>query len=190
MMPGHFLGQHDKEEVIVVTRQHWIALLGRTIEVSILFIILPLIYGIVLFAYPDFFIPPYNYLLFAVAVIYGYAVWAFAFLSWAQYWFDIAIITSERIVKIDQKSMFSREISEFRISRVQDVRVEINGMPATLLKFGDVYVETAGEGPAFVFRAIPNPERIKDIILYHQGRMPVYPAPAATNEPKNGEQGI
>ncbi len=89
----------------------------------------------------------------------------------------MTIITTERIVKIDQHSVFRREISEFLISRVQDVRIEIKGALATLLKFGDLVVGTASEGPAFTFKSIPHPERIKDIILYHQKAGSAAPLP-------------
>jgi len=168
---SHFTGQHTEEQVLVVTRPHWIILLGKIVEVALLLFAAMAIWVLLQSFFAGLY-AAFSPLLVLLLLLYLYAVFAFFFLSWAQYWFDVTIITNERIVKIDQRSMFNREISEFRISRIQDVRVEIRGLLATWLQFGDLILETAGEGPAFTFASIPHPENIKDIILYHQGQAP------------------
>ncbi|MDO8558450.1 MAG: PH domain-containing protein [bacterium] len=164
----HFLGQHEKETIIAVTRPHWIVFLGSAGTSFILVLAVPLALLLLNISIPQILEGAAQDILWLLAALWLYAVWAFTFLSWSKYWFDVAIITTERIVKIDQHDIFHREISEFLISRVQDVRVEIKGALATTLKFGDLVVGTAGEGPAFTFKTIPHPERVKDIILYHQ----------------------
>ncbi|MDP3963496.1 MAG: PH domain-containing protein [bacterium] len=167
-MSQHFVGQHINEEVLVTTRPHWIVFLSVVITGVMLLAVIPIALALVEFFAPRLFAYPYAPLLWLGMGLYGYAVWSFFFLSWLRYWLDVWIITTERIIKIEQHHLFSREMAEFRISRIQDVTVEINGFLATMLKFGDLKVFTASEESGFTFKRIPHPEKIKDIILHHQ----------------------
>ena len=167
-MSQHFVGQHVNEEVLVTTRPHWIVFGSVIVTAWILLLAIPSVLALLDAFFPVLLTRPYASLVWLVAAPYGYGVWAFFFLAWLQYWLDVWIVTTERILKIEQHHLFRREVSEFRISRVQDVTVEINGFLATMLKFGDLKVFTASEESGFTFRRIPHPEQIKDIILHHQ----------------------
>jgi len=167
-MSHHFIGQHINEEVLVVTRPHWIILPGKVITLAFFAVLAPIAWALLARFYPVALEAPYRSLVLLALFLYGYALLGFFFLEWLLYWLDVWIVTTERIVKVEQHHLFRRSIAEFRLSRVQDVRVDIHGMLATALKFGDLVVETASEGPGFVFSRIPHPERIKDIILHHQ----------------------
>lgn len=170
-MSYHFTGQHESEEVLVVTRPHWIVFGGKAVECLLALAVPFIIWALLRAFYPTFTVEAITGILRLCMILYLYGVWTFFFLSWAHYWFDVSIVTTERIVKVEQYSIFRREISEFRISRVQDVTVEIRGVLATLMKFGDLKVLTASEEAGFVFKRIPEPEKIKDIILQHQGKV-------------------
>ena len=101
-------------------------------------------------------------------MIYGLmGLLLFAFVLWTNYYLDVWILTSERIIDINQKNLFSRVISEFPINRVQNVSIEVHGVIETLLKFGDLKVETAGHGGGFTIRDAPNLYEAKNIILRH-----------------------
>ena len=60
--------------------------------------------------------------------------------------------------------MFNREISNIRLENIQDVSVETNGIIATMFKFGDISLETAGEKDNFYLKSASNAENIKKII--------------------------
>ncbi|MBP6975746.1 MAG: PH domain-containing protein, partial [Candidatus Moranbacteria bacterium] len=92
-------------------------------------------------------------------------IWLYVFLIWVDYYFDVWIITNERIVNIEQKGLFNREVSELQFSRIQDVTSVVDGFIPTILNFGDVYVQTAAEEERFVFRQIPDPYTIKDMVM-------------------------
>jgi len=52
---------------------------------------------------------------------------------------------------------------------VQDATSEVKGKVATVLNFGNVYVQTAGEEKRFVFEEIPAPRQVASkIIELHQ----------------------
>ncbi|HOW60622.1 MAG TPA: PH domain-containing protein [Candidatus Moranbacteria bacterium] len=93
------------------------------------------------------------------------AIWLYGFMIWIDYYFDIWIITSERIINIEQKGMFSREVSELRFQKIQDVTTKVVGFIPTVLNYGDVRVQTAGEEREFIFLTISNPYDIKNLIM-------------------------
>ncbi|OGF28096.1 hypothetical protein A2303_00710 [Candidatus Falkowbacteria bacterium RIFOXYB2_FULL_47_14] len=93
-------------------------------------------------------------------------VWLFFFFSFVDYYLDSWIITNRRIIYIDQRGFFSRVVAEHKIFRIQDVTSETHGLIPTVLKFGDVHVQTAGTAEErFSFRQVPNPDHIRDIII-------------------------
>ena len=92
-------------------------------------------------------------------------LWIFSFLLWIDYYFDVWIITNERIVNIEQKGLFVRHISELNFSRVQDVTATVEGLLPTVLNYGDVLVQTAGEEKRFMFRQVADPYQVKDIVM-------------------------
>jgi uncharacterized membrane protein YdbT with pleckstrin-like domain len=92
-------------------------------------------------------------------------VWNFFFILWLDYYLDIWIVTNERIINIEQRGFFTRRISELKLTKVQDVTSEIIGVIPTLLNYGNIYVQTAGEKERFTFCQIPNPNYVKNMIV-------------------------
>ena len=77
------------------------------------------------------------------------------FLSW---YFNVYIVTDERIVDIDFYSLIYKEISDTKIERIQDVTVTQGGVVRALFNFGMVYIQTAGERREFDFEDVPRPQ--------------------------------
>ncbi len=98
-------------------------------------------------------------------ILWILALWIGGFLTWTNASLDMWIITNKRVVNFDQKSLFDRETSSLRIENIQDVSVEINGPMATMYKFGDLRLETAGEHPDFSLQNAKDPENIKKVIM-------------------------
>jgi len=89
----------------------------------------------------------------------------FIYQQFLDYWLDMWIMTNRRIINIEQRGLFSRTVSELRLYRVQDVTAEINGFAHSMLDFGVVYIQTAGEKEYFAFEDVPHPNQIaKDIL--------------------------
>lgn len=161
----HFRGQHDGEEVIRVIHRHWFNLLSHffaVIAFAILiagsFLSLPVIFPETL--------DPDNYRAFSfVQNTLLMFVWIYAFLIWIDYYFDVWIVTTERVINIEQKGLFVREMSELNLGQVQDVTTEVRGIVPTILNYGDVHIQTAAETNRFIFRQVGDPYRIKDMII-------------------------
>ena len=64
-----------------------------------------------------------------------------------------------------QKGLFYRDISTCRLNRIQDVTVEVRGLIPSLLDFGTITVQTAGEEDNFIIHGMPHPYEIKRAIL-------------------------
>ena len=92
---------------------------------------------------------------------------------WTNFILDIWLVSTERIVRVEQIRLFNREVESLQLERVQDISIETRGVFATLLDFGTIRVETAGaERSHFVFGGISNPEKVKTAILgLVQGRV-------------------
>lgn len=156
----------ENELILAVVRKHWYVMAKYAVVMIGLFFVPPIVWGIIplasvnisralLDAAANFFMSLY---IMALALI--------SFLFWTDYYLDMWIVTDQRILDIEQNGLFSREVSEIPLSRVQDVTIEIHGIIETLLKFGTIRIQTAGERE-FVIHDAPRPYETKDTILNH-----------------------
>lgn len=152
------------EEIVLVLRKHWFIFLAHTLAVCIAFFLgaLALAFLLAFDNIVDASIwEPILYFLFSLFSLF--LVESF-FISWVHLYYDIWIVTNRRIIDIEQKSLFNREISEFMIGRVQDVTTDVPSLFATLLGYGNITIQTAGE-MNFTVHSIPRLEAAKELIL-------------------------
>lgn len=161
----HFRGQRENEVVLRVIHRHWFNIFVH-FSIILIFSFL-LIVSLLVFPmlFPDMLDPNNTGFFLFVENTFFILLWIFGFLLWIDYYFDVWIITNERIVNIEQKGLFVRHISELNFSRVQDVTATVEGIIPTILNFGDVLVQTAGEEKRFTFRQIADPYQIKDVVM-------------------------
>ncbi len=171
-MLGNFLLDkiRDREVIIKIIHRHWFNIFKQFVPVILLALVLFAIFN---------FLPSYFSIFqgetFAKLIAFGESlfivlIWVFAFFTWIDYYFDIWVITSEKVINIEQKALFMRSLSELKFERIQDVTVEVKGLIPTLLNYGDVFIQTAGETERFIFRQVANPYKIKDLIMGLQKR--------------------
>ncbi len=104
--------------------------------------------------------------LFVVGLsIYYLSIWLFLFTIFLQHYLDVWIVTTHRIMYIEQHSLFSRTVSEQPLSRVQDVTAEVKGVFPTLMGYGTISVQTAGAVGKFEFKEVANPTKISQSIF-------------------------
>jgi len=164
----HFPGQHENEQIILFLRRHWIIFLMR-----LLTIIIAIIAVIALFFVFNSLSENFKESSFYNLVLFGESlatlfIWNFFFILWLDYYLDAWIVTTERIINIEQRGFFSRDISELKLTKIQDVTSEIIGVIPTLLNYGNIYVQTAGQTERFAFYKIPNPNQVKNVIVQLQ----------------------
>ena len=156
------------EHILVVTRKHWFVFFGQVIFIAILAIV-PLIFFKIVktFSILDIFYLPGNttFIFVSLSAFWLLFLWIVFFVIWTNYYLDILVLTTKRIISIDQRGLFFRDVSDFRLDRIQDVTVEVRGILATLIKFGDIHIQTAGEDRDFMMRGVPMPYKLKETIL-------------------------
>lgn len=158
------------ETVIEVVRRHWFILLGRTIGLLGIFAAPFIIYGFVsgkeialgLFTFTVAIETP---LLLFFGSLWALIVWLRFFHEWTDHYLDGWIVTDKRIIDIEQFGFFSRQVSSFRMERIQDITTDVHGIIPTLLNFGNIHVQTAGDSQEFVMNGAPDPKHLKELIL-------------------------
>jgi uncharacterized membrane protein YdbT with pleckstrin-like domain len=161
----HFSGQHPDEAILHIVHRHWWNIASHFFMLSMT---TSLFFGSIFIA--PLFLETAGVTIdqdlsnFATSVSLLF-LWIYIFLIWIDYYFDVWIITTERIINIEQRGLFKRVISELDLSRIQDVTSDVTGFFPTLLDYGDVFVQTAGQIDHFVFRNIPEPGLYKDRIM-------------------------
>lgn len=152
---------HEGEKLIIAFHRHWIVVATKMTLVAIL--LLPPLAALIIM--PAFEIDANLRIFFLYLIaVYLLIVTLTAFVIWADYYLDVWIVTDMRVIDVEQKGMFEREVSEFMLSRIQDITVEIPSFVATVLHYGNLRVQTAGE-KGFIAYDIPSADKVKDIIL-------------------------
>ncbi|MFH1182917.1 MAG: PH domain-containing protein [Candidatus Moraniibacteriota bacterium] len=156
----------ERERLIIFLRRHWINLFVQLLPFLIIVLILFVSYILLYYFTSIKIIDPLEWQFIRLAVaLFSLFLWSFVFVVFIDYYLDVWIVTDCRIVNIEQKGLFRREISELRLDNVQDLTTEITGMISTFFDFGDLYVQTAGKRERFQFKSIPHPERVRDVVL-------------------------
>ena len=106
----------------------------------------------------------------ALLSLWALAGWTLYFKFWTLYWLDIWVVTNKRLIDVDYKRLFDRDIAIMGLDKIQDVTVRVTGVLGNLLKFGSVSVQTAGESREFVIDQIARPEKLRDAILKKKPR--------------------
>ena len=164
----HFPGQHENEQIILFLRRHWFIFFMRLITIIIAIAMVIAIYILFNSLNANFKESSYHNLVLFGESLATLFIWNFFFILWLDFYLDAWIVTTERIINIEQRGFFYRDISELKLTKIQDVTSEIIGVIPTLLNYGNIYVQTAAETERFTFYQIPNPNYVKNVIVQLQ----------------------
>lgn len=166
-----FPGQLEEEKIILLLRKHWFNYI-IFVFLTILALV-PIIIGVAYWSLNSDTIS--NVAKMAILIFdssFLLSILALQLYGFVDYYLDVYIVTDRRIVDISQNGFFKRDISELHLHQVQDVNAKVDGIFQTVLHFGDVQIQTAGEQKNFEFKSIPHPYRVaKQIIDLHQSHI-------------------
>lgn len=160
----------QNEHVLLEVRRHWIVFLGNIIS-FVFFSLLPLVLYILAHVFSVPFIDQLNQGPMVKVITIFYLVWLLSFwlsfaVTWTKYYLDVWYVTETRIIDVEQKRIFHREVSNLRFDKIQDVTLEVQGFIATWLDFGNVKVQTAAEDSKdFYMTYVSRPEEVKRVIF-------------------------
>ncbi len=164
----HFRGQHPNEVIVSVIHRHWFSVfMHYMIVVGVVFvqiIAIALLPVLIANSGGQFSVELFwlmQMIVLTFLTIYG------AFI-WIDYWLDVWIVTNQRIINIEQNGLFARNISELHFQTVQDITSKVHGLIPTFLNYGDVEVQTAAVQGRFLFRNIPDPYKVRAMLIEKQ----------------------
>jgi hypothetical protein len=158
-----FENRHGDEEILLVLRRHWFTNLSWIILTFIMLFVPIFLKTVPLLD----FIPQKDHFVF---IAFWYLItFAIAFEKFISWYFNVFILTEERVIDIDFDNLLYKHISETQINLIQDVTVSQSGVSQTLLNYGSVYIQTAAQVPRIEVVKVPNPNLILKIFQQMRG---------------------
>ncbi|OGD83710.1 hypothetical protein A2165_00485 [Candidatus Curtissbacteria bacterium RBG_13_40_7] len=161
----NFEAQEHGEKIILLLRAHVVTLIPSVFIIVLLVFMPTLVPSILAFLRIDIgdILASRQQLLIGIfwyLFTFGYAFYKFLF-----WYFNVYILTNERVVDIDFKGLLHKETSYAKLNQIQDVSPKIIGFFGTFFHYGNVYVQTAAEKPEFEFHNVARPDMVAQEIL-------------------------
>ena len=145
----------ENEQILFVTRQHGLILLGEIISELVLASVLGILITLIwMFWLPNPLVP-LGYLLLLlplVSLLRDYSIW-----NNRQF-----IVTNWRVIQIS--GVFKKEVSDSSLEKVNDVRLE-QSFWGRMLNYGNIEILTASELGVSKFYKVGHPIRLKTAML-------------------------
>lgn len=154
----HLETQEKDEKVVLFLRQH------PVVNVPWILIAVGLIFAPTLFAWFPLlsFLP--DRFQFASLLLWYLITTAFILEKALSWFFNVYVLTDERIIDVDFYNLIYREVADAKIDKIQDVTYKMGGVTSAIFNYGSVYIQTAGTLPNFEFLAVPNPADVAKVL--------------------------
>lgn len=153
-----FEGEIENEDIVLFMRAHVVTNVPWIIT-SILMLLVPLVVLPILAGFN--ILPSVSIGVGVVVFLFWYSVvFTFSFIKFLFWYFNVYIVTNERLVDVDWHSILYRNVSTTQIKNIEDVKGEQSGVFAGLFDFGNVYIQTAGTENNFEFIYVPHPQLV------------------------------
>jgi hypothetical protein len=150
--------QMQDEEVLLLMRQHPVTQL-KWVILAIILILIPLLFT---------YVPILNFLPtnFHVVAFVGWylMVLGFSLEAFLDWFYNIYIVTNQRVIDVDFTSLLFKNISTAHLDRIEDVTVTNKGYLGSVFDYGTVLIQTAGAVDQFEFEDTPHPSRVSAFI--------------------------
>ncbi len=150
--------QHSEEKILLVMRQHFITNTGWIVLCVFLFL-LPSLFPI--FTLLNFL--PGSFLLI-IQFTWYFLVAGYTLERFIIWYYNVYIITNERLIDVDFYSLLFKRVSEAKLERVEDITSASGGVVQSFFDFGDVIVQTAAEVPEIEFEKVPHPDLVTKLV--------------------------
>jgi hypothetical protein len=159
-------GMMADEKVIKVLRKDLFILFKKVVAFAVLIIMPYIFFRFITGIFPNLMIGDISYpVIMLFGSIFYLFIWLFFFFTFIDYYLDVWVITSKRVIDVRQNGFFSRTISELELEKIQDTTSEVKGVFPTIFHYGNLFIQTAGEVERFVFQDVPNPDAVRDVII-------------------------
>jgi hypothetical protein len=167
-----FVRKDDDEDIILVTRRHWIAYVTH-IFLALIIPLIPLVLIFVTRGNVNLGKTSAYLGLFVASIVISLNILVTALMQW---YYNVSIITDKRIVSLNLVSVFQHSYTEILWRKIQDVSHDSIGPLSSIFDIGNMYIDTAGEGIDLTLKFVPRPRDVQDVIdnlvdLAHRGRL-------------------
>lgn len=157
------------EQVLLMTRQHWLVLIGEILTETVLSIA---VIGLVSLIWILWIPNPLVALGFLLLVL-PLASLLRDVLTWSNRQY---VVTSRRVIHLE--GVFNKEVTDSSLEKVNDVKMEQSWL-GRLLDFGNLEILTASELGVNKFALIERPVRLKTAMLNAKNELEHGPTPVA-----------
>lgn len=157
-----FQTEDPNERVLLFLKKHFITNVPW-IATTFFLLFLPLLITVAFrlaqspFTLPDQFLTVFS-------LFYYLLVFAYAFVNFITWFYNILLVTEKRIVDIDFSDIVYHDVAETKLSLVEDVNYTQTGFIRTFFNYGDVFIQTAGGKENIEALAVPKPGKAVRII--------------------------
>lgn len=153
-----FETREDEEQIILFLRKHFVTNLPWIFISFVMFLVPTIVMTTgILETVPANFRFIFMMIWYLVSIAYTLE----SFLTW---FFNVYIITDERIVDVDFYNLTYKEVSDANLDKIEDVTYKMGGVIRTLFNYGDVLIQTAAEVTNFDFLAVPYPDKVVKVL--------------------------
>lgn len=158
--------QKGYEKIESIVRRHWVTFVPILLFLIVL-AVLPIGVYFLLANSLSSYLQNETYHVAGVLLgsIYYLSVILFFYTYFVEFHLDLWIVTNDRLLDIEQKTLFARTISEVDLFQIQDITSEIHGIFPSIFNYGDIILQTAGAVPKFTFRSVADPNKLRELIL-------------------------
>lgn len=104
-------------------------------------------------------------LFWLVAVLVYYSVVeSYAVGNFLDWYYNIYLVTNERIIHMHFKILTGKMVSEATLGKIEDISQQIFGFFPSIFNYGDVLVQTAAEKSRFQFKSVSDPSWFRDVL--------------------------
>lgn len=154
----------EGEKMLALYRRHGFVLAAEVIPIVLFALVLLGVGFLAIGQLPDD-IAPLRALVVLGLLMLLHVFWIALFIILADFFLDVWVLTDQRVIAIEQRGLFARTVSEFDLSRIQDVTIEVHGIIPTMFNYGDLVARTASEQESFIFKQVGRPHEVKDALI-------------------------
>lgn len=169
------------ESPVLIVRKHWLILARDTIG-TIVGGLLPaaILTGISTAGLMPKELLVYIPILTLIIALWTLVAWLALTILWTNYYLDVWVVTSKRVMNIEQIDLFNRRVVSWRAEDIREINVHIENVVQTFFNYGSIEIETAGSTADEYERieGMPRPEHIREVILTKTRNLGLTAAPA------------
>jgi hypothetical protein len=158
-----FAEQKENERIVVFLRRHFVTNVPWMI-ISLLLLIVPFLVTFVLqtSGFSFAFLP--TRFLIILGMFYYLIVFGYAFANFTSWFYNISMITQERVVDVDFTNLSQVNVGTTKLDDIENVEFTQPGFFAGFFNYGTVVAKSIAGEDHFAFTRVPKPARIADIL--------------------------